>query len=421
MIISNPFLFFKNGFVWLYSFFRLTIPSIYLAATNQSDYLCKMKSIHSSDFKIGLLGGGQLGRMMLQKAYDYNLHIAVLDPNPQAPCHQIANEFVVGNFKDFNTVYEFGKDKDVVTIEFEDVNSDALQALEDLGVKVFPQAKVLKTIQDKGLQKEFFTKIGVPTSPYFIAANKEEILAKATTYPLFQKLRTSGYDGYGVQKIKDVNDVENAMEGPSMCEVGVEMDKELSVIVARNESGEVKQFPVVELEFNPIANMVEFLFAPANITVDIEQQAQTIAAKIIAELNMVGLLAVEFFLSKTGELLVNEIAPRPHNSGHQSIEGNYTSQFDQHIRSILNLPLGNTAMVKPSVMVNLLGEEGYEGDAIYEGITNILDMDGVNVHLYGKAKTKSFRKMGHVTIVAETLSEAKTIAKKVKETIKIKA
>lgn len=380
-----------------------------------------MKSIHSSDFKIGLLGGGQLGRMMLQKAYDYNLHIAVLDPNPKAPCYQIANEFVVGNFKDYDTVLEFGKDKDVITIEFEDVNSDALQALENLGVKVFPQAKALKTIQDKGLQKQFFTQIGVPTSPYFLAKNKSEITAKATKYPLFQKLRTSGYDGYGVQKIANANDVQNAMEGACMCEEGVDMDKELSVIVARNENGEVKQFPVVELEFNPIANMVEFLFAPAHIPQSIEQKAQEIAAKIISELDMVGLLAVEFFLSKSGELLVNEIAPRPHNSGHQSIEGNYCSQFDQHIRAILNLPLGNTAMVKPSVMVNLLGEEGFEGNAIYNGIDEIMALDGVNVHLYGKAKTKSFRKMGHVTIVAETLEGAKSIAKKVKETIKISA
>lgn len=392
-----------------------------MAAFIQSAYLCGMKSIHSSDFKIGLLGGGQLGRMMLQKAYDYNLHISVLDPNPKAPCHQIANEFVVGNFKDFDTVFEFGKDKDVVTIEFEDVNSDALQALEDLDVKVFPQAKALKTIQDKGLQKEFFTQIGVPTSPYFLAENKEEISVKATKYPLFQKLRTSGYDGYGVQKIVDANDVKNAMEGACMCEEGVDMDKELSVIVARNENGEVKQFPVVELEFNPIANMVEFLFAPANIAQEIEHQAQEIAAKIISKLDMVGLLAVEFFLSKSGELLVNEIAPRPHNSGHQSIEGNYSSQFDQHIRAILNLPLGNTAMIMPSVMINLLGEEGFEGDAIYEGVDEIMALDGVNVHLYGKTKTKSFRKMGHVTVVAESLETAKNIAKKVKETIKIKA
>jgi len=392
-----------------------------LAASIQSVYLCGMKSIHSADFKIGLLGGGQLGRMMLQKAYDYNLFISVLDPTAQAPCHQLANEFVIGNFKDYDTVYNFGLDKDVITIEFEDVNSDALADLEAKGIKVFPQPKALKIIQDKGLQKEFFTNIGVPTSPYFVVANKAEMVQKATQFPFFQKLRTSGYDGYGVKKINSKEDIENAMEGPSMCEVAVPMDKELSVIVARNESGEVKNFPVVELEFNHEANMVEYLFAPANISPSIEQQAQELAQKIIIELDMVGLLAVEFFLSTSGELLVNEIAPRPHNSGHQSIEGNYTSQFDQHIRSILNLPLGDTAAVKPSVMVNLLGEKGFEGAAKYEGVNEVMAMKGVNIHLYGKATTKSFRKMGHVTIVAETLAEAKTIAKKVKETIKIKA
>lgn len=392
-----------------------------MAASNQSVYLCAMKSIHSADFKIGLLGGGQLGRMMLQKAYDYNLFIAVLDPTREAPCHQLANEFIVGNFKDYDTVYNFGLGKDVITIEFEDVNSDALADLEAKGIKVFPQPKALKIIQDKGLQKEFFTKIGVPTSPYFIVKDKVEMAQKATQFPFFQKLRTSGYDGYGVQKINSKADISDAMEGPSMCELAVPMDKELSVIVARNESGEVKNFPVVELEFNPEANMVEYLFSPANISESIEKQAQELARKIITELDMVGLLAVEFFLSTSGELLVNEIAPRPHNSGHQSIEGNYTSQFDQHIRSILNLPLGDTAATKPSVMVNLLGEKGFEGPAIYEGVNEAMAMKGVNIHLYGKATTKSFRKMGHVTIVAESLQEAKTIAKKVKETIKIKA
>ncbi len=378
-----------------------------------------MKSIHSSDFKIGLLGGGQLGRMILQKAYDYNIQISVLDPNPLAPCHQIAHEFVVGDFKDYDSVYNFGKGKDVITIEFEDVNSDALLALENEGVKVFPQPKALKIIQDKGLQKEFFTKIGVPTSPYFLTKNREELKEKAEKFPIFQKLRTSGYDGYGVKKIRSVAELEQAMDAPSMCEVAVDLDKELSIIVARNEQGDCKLYPVVEQEFNPYANMVEFLFSPANISEKIENEAKQYALKIIEGLDMIGILAVELFLDKSGNLLVNEVAPRPHNSGHQSIEGNYTSQFDQHLRSILNLPLGKTDRTQPSVMVNLLGEKGCEGDAIYKGIEKVMAMDGVNIHLYGKAKTKSYRKMGHVTILAETLEEAKETAKKVKESIKI--
>lgn len=378
-----------------------------------------MKSIHSSDFKIALLGGGQLGRMILQKAYDYNVHISVLDPNPLAPCHQIAHEFVVGDFKDFDTVYNFGKDKDIITIEFEDVNSDALLALQQEGVKVYPQPKALKIIQDKGLQKQFFSKIGVPTSPYFLIDNKEELKEKAEKFPIFQKLRTSGYDGYGVKKIRSVAELEQAMDAPSMCEVAVDLDKELSIIVARNENGECQLFPLVEQEFNPYANMVEFLFSPANVSEKIENEAKEYAIKIIEGLDMIGILAVELFLDKSGNLLINEVAPRPHNSGHQSIEGNYTSQFDQHLRSILNLPLGKTDRTRPSVMVNLLGEKGYEGDAIYKGIEKVMAMDGVNIHLYGKAKTKSYRKMGHVTILAETLEEAKATAKKVKESIKV--
>ncbi len=374
-----------------------------------------MSNVHSKNFKIGMLGGGQLGRMTLQEAYNLNLHIDILDPSPNAPCKTLANEFVVGNFKDFNTVYEFGKNKDVVTIEFEDVNSDALQKLEDEGVKVFPQARVLKIIQDKGLQKEFYAKNGIPTSPYELIDSKTELANTQIGFPLFQKLRTSGYDGYGVQSIASEADIDQAFDAPSVLEKGVDMEKELSVIVARNESGDCAHFPVVELEFNPKANMVEFLFSPASISNEIEKQAYALAKEVIEKLDMVGLLAVEMFLSKEGELMVNEIAPRAHNSGHQSIEGNITSQFGQHLRSILNLPLGSTAIRTPSVMVNLLGEEGKAGEATYLGMSDVLAMPGVYPHLYGKEEVKSFRKMGHVTIVNEDLATAKSIAKNVKE------
>ena len=378
-----------------------------------------MKSIHSEQFKIGILGGGQLGRMTLQEAYNLNLHLDILDPSENAPCKTLANHFVQGDFKDYDTVYKFGKDKDVVSIEFEDVNSDALAQLEKEGVKVFPQANVLKIIQDKGLQKEFYKKNNLPTSPFKLIDKKEEILSASLNFPLFQKKRTSGYDGYGVIKISDKNDLSNAFDEPSMIEEAVDLEKELSVVIARNEAGEINYFPLVELEFNPKANMVEFLFSPANVNDSTKQKAYSLATSIIEKLGMVGLLAVELFLDKEGNVLINEIAPRAHNSGHQSIEGNITSQFAQHLRAILNLPLGDTSIIQPSVMVNLLGEADAKGIAKYEGMSEVLKMKGVYPHLYGKEMVKPFRKMGHITILNDDLEEAKAIAKKVKQLVKV--
>lgn len=378
-----------------------------------------MANIHSANFKIGILGGGQLGRMTLQEAYNLNLHISILDPSPIAPCKDIATEFIQGDFKDFDTVYNFGKDKDVVTIEFEDVNADALQKLEDEGVKVFPQPSVLKIIQDKGLQKQFYDQHNLPTSKFELISSRAELKDTKLNYPLFQKLRTSGYDGYGVQGLKDKNQLDKAFDEPSVIEEGVDLEKELSVIVARNESGEITNFPIVELEFNPVANMVEFLFSPANVSEEIEKEAIGLAKTLIDKLELVGILAVEMFLNKNGEILINEVAPRSHNSGHQSIEGNYTSQFAQHLRAILDLPLGDTAIKKPSVMVNLLGEENANGTAIYQGLREALNMKGVYPHLYGKEKVKPYRKMGHITIVNDNLDEAKSIAKKVKSIVKV--
>jgi len=380
-----------------------------------------MSNIHSEQYKIGILGGGQLGRMTLQEAYNLNLHIAILDPSENAPSASLAHEFIQGDFKDFDTVYAFGKDKNVVSIEFEDVNSDALLKLENEGVKVFPQANVLKVIQDKGLQKQFYQDQNIPTADFVLVDSKVDISQSGIDLPVFQKLRTSGYDGYGVRPIRDKEDLIHAFDGPSVLEKMVDLEKELSVIIARNETGECKCFPIVELEFNKKANMVEFLFSPANVEEHIEELAYDIAKKIISGLDMVGLLAVEFFLDKSGNLLVNEIAPRAHNSGHHSIEGNYISQFGQHLRAILNLPLGNTNLRIPSVMLNLLGEEGHNGVAQYEGMNDVLEIDGVYPHLYGKEIVKPFRKMGHITIVNENIEEAKRIARKVKSMVKVTA
>ena len=368
--------------------------------------------------RLGILGGGQLGRMLIQETINIDVDVYILDPDENAPCADIAHGFTHGSFKDFDTVMQFGKDKDVITIEIEHVNVEALEALENQGIKVYPQPNVIRLIQDKGAQKEFYKEHGIPTSDYRLIG-ENEVRNHVDFLPVFQKLRKGGYDGKGVQALRTEADLDQAFTEPSVMEKAVDLEKELSVIVSRNANGEIATFPTVELEFNPVANLVEFLFSPANVSDEVERTSQEMAKKIAEKLEIVGLLAVELFLDTEGNVLVNEIAPRPHNSGHQSIEGNYTSQFMQHLRSVLGLAPGNTEIVKPSVMVNLLGEDGHTGEAKYEGLLEVLAMKGVNVHLYGKRLTKPFRKMGHVTIIADSLDEAKSTAKKVQQTLKV--
>ena len=378
-----------------------------------------MNYFQPDKIKIGVLGGGQLGRMMIQSAINYNLYICCLDPDDNAPCKSIANEFTKGSLTDYDTVYKFGKDKDIITIEIENVNVEALKDLQKSGKKVFPQPEVIEIIKDKGLQKMFYQRNDIPSPDFFLVENKSQIERYKDFFPFFQKMRTGGYDGKGVVKLGHPNKIDHAFEVPSVLERLVDFDKEISVIVARNESGESKCFPAVECEFNPEANLVEFLFSPANIKKSIDKQANEIAIKIAEKLNIVGILAVEMFVTKDGKVLVNEVAPRPHNSGHQTIEGNITSQFEQHLRAILNLPLGDTSIIKPAVMINLLGEKNYEGSAKYEGLTDAIKYKGVYVHLYGKVTTKPFRKMGHVTVIDDDLSLAKKKAITVKDLIKI--
>jgi len=370
---------------------------------------------------IGLLGGGQLGRMMIQSAINLNLNISVLDPDKNAPCRHLVKKFTQGDLTDFETVYDFGKDKDLITIEIENVNIQALKALEKEGKKVFPQPHIIELIQDKGSQKMFYQRNNIPSPDFFLVENKTQISKYADYFPFFQKLRTGGYDGKGVTKLVSPHHLDKAFDKPSVLERLVDFDKELSVVVARSESGEIKSFPVVECEFSPEANLVEFLFSPADIKKNIEKEATKIAISVAEKLGIVGLLAVELFLTKDGKVLVNEVAPRPHNSGHHTIEANVTSQFEQHLRAILNLPLGDTSIVRAGVMVNLLGDFGHEGTAIYEGLEDVLKFSGVYVHLYGKAITKPFRKMGHVTIVDDDLLKAKQKARMVKNTLKIVA
>ena len=376
---------------------------------------------YGKNLRLGILGGGQLGRMFIQEAINYDVHVHSLDPDPFAPCHSIAHEFTVGLLTDFDTVLNFGKDKDILTIEMENVNIEALEILEKEGKKIFPQPHIIKVIKDKGLQKVFYQENNIPTSKFKLIENKKGLESDTFPFPFVQKVRTGGYDGKGVQIIKSKEDFAKAFDQPSIIEEMIPFEKELSVIVARNEKGEMKVYPTVECEFNPQANLVEFLFSPANISKEIEEKASNLAIDIIDKLKMVGILAVELFLLKDGSLLVNEVAPRPHNSGHHTIECNITSQFEQHMRSVLNLPLGSTKMIHNGVMINLVGEENFDGDVYYEGINDIIALEGVKVHLYGKEKTKSFRKMGHITIFDETIEKAKIKARDVQKMIKVKS
>lgn len=378
-----------------------------------------MKSFYG-DLKLGILGGGQLGRMLIQEAINFNVTTHVLDPDADAPCKDLCSKFVKGSLTDYQTVYNFGKDVDLITIEIEKVNVDALEQLENEGVMVYPQSRVIRLIQDKGVQKQFFKENNIPSSRFELIQNRAELKNRNFPLPFIQKLRRDGYDGRGVHPVKSKIDLDNAFDAPSLIEDWVDFEKELAVIVSRNENGEVKTFPCVEMDFNPEANLVEFLISPSTLSPDILQKADDLAVKIAGDLKIVGILAVELFLTKNGEILVNELAPRPHNSGHQTIEGNYTSQYEQHLRAIFNLPLGDTRSISNAVMINLLGEKGFEGLAEYEGLNEILKIEGVYVHLYGKKITKPFRKMGHVTILDDDREKAIEKAKFVQKILKVK-
>lgn len=370
---------------------------------------------------LGVLGGGQLGRMLIQSAINYNQDIHILDPDSNAPCKDIAQYFQVGSLKDFDTVYSFGKNCDVITVEIEAVNTDALQKLADEGKKVFPQPHILKLIQDKREQKQFYQQHGIPTDDFVLTENKADVISKKFFLPAVNKLGKEGYDGRGVQILRTEADLDQAFDAPGLLEKLIDFDKEIAVTVARNENGELIAYPAVECAFHPTANLVEFLFAPAQIIPEIEKQAQEIAKAVILKLDMVGILAVEMFVTKSGEVLVNEIAPRPHNSGHHTIEANFTSQFEQHLRSVMNWPLGDPGLRCPAAMINLLGEDGFSGPAIVEGKEEAMAEKGIYIHLYGKKLTKPFRKMGHVTILDESVESLKAKAHRIKELIKIKS
>jgi len=375
------------------------------------------KNLFGKDLRLGILGGGQLGRMFIQEAVNYNISVHILENDFNAPSASLASPFTKGDIQNYDDVLAFGKDMDVLTIEIENVNIEALYELEKQGVTIYPQPRVLEIIKDKGLQKQFYIENDTPTSSFFLFdKNKEQDLA--TKLPFVQKLRTGGYDGQGVKIIKTEVDLNSLFDGLSIIEELIPFEKELSVIVARNEKGEIVSFQTVECEFND-ANLVEFLFSPADISEELESRAIELAKEVIQKLDMVGILAVELFLTKDGKLLVNEVAPRPHNSGHHTIECNVTSQFSQHLRSILGLPLGSTEIIRYGAMVNLLGSENHTGKAIYNGLEEVMEIPSVYIHLYGKDITKPNRKMGHITVTGETLNEAKTKAKSIMNSVKI--
>jgi 5-(carboxyamino)imidazole ribonucleotide synthase len=383
----------------------------------------KMKTYFSSNFKLGILGGGQLGRMLLRETNKLDIRTHVIDPSIDAPCKAYANDFTQGDLLDFDTVYNFGKSVDVLTFEIESVNIQALQKLEQEGTTVYPSSNTLSIIQNKATQKLFYTDNNIPTAPFVRFAFTSEIIDAIKNggiqLPFVWKAAQFGYDGNGVKVIRNIEDLKNLPNTECIAEEMVPFKNELAVIVTRNPSGEIKSYPVVEMEFHPEANQVEYVICPARISEKVSQKAIDIALKVSEKIDHVGLLAVELFQTHEDDILVNEVAPRPHNSGHQTIEASYTSQFEQHIRAILDLPLGNPDSKTGGIMVNLVGAEGYSGDVVYENMSTILAMDGVTPHIYGKKQTRPFRKMGHVTIVNDDIAIARKIAQKVKETIKV--
>jgi 5-(carboxyamino)imidazole ribonucleotide synthase len=373
----------------------------------------------SSDFKLGILGGGQLGKMLLYTTRRWDVQTFVLDPSCEAPSRFACNHFVQGDLKDFETVYQFGKKVDVLTIEIEHVNVEALKKLKSEGVKVYPEPEALEIIGNKCLQKRHYADHQIATAPFQNFKSTADAKKATLSFPCVWKSATGGYDGKGVKILKSIEDFNELPNVPCLIEELIDFEKELAVIVASSVSGEQKSYPVVGMDFHPEANQVEFVVCPANIDDTIANKARELALTVAKSLGVTGLLAVELFLAKNGSIYVNEVAPRPHNSGHYSLEGSYTDQFEQHIRAILDLPLGDTDSKVAAVMVNLVGEESYSGPVHYKGLDEALAIEGVSPHIYGKAETRPFRKMGHVTIVGEELEEVYLRARKVKDLIKV--
>ena len=378
----------------------------------------------SSDFKLGILGGGQLGKMLLQVTSRLSIKTNILDPSEDSPCKNLCNEFEIGNLMDFDAVYQFGKKCDLVTFEIEHVNIEALEKLESEGTKVYPSSKTLKIIQNKNLQKQFFIDNNIPTSDFYYFKSpkdfKNSLHKNQISFPCVWKKTKFGYDGYGVEIIKSIEQIDNLPNEEFIIEEFIPFEKELATTIVRNYSGDIQIFPLVQMDFNKESNQVEYVVCPAQVNREIKDLANALAMKVSKSFKHVGLLAIEMFLTKDNKILINEVAPRPHNSAHYSIEACENSQFQQHINSILNLKLGSCKSNNNAIMVNLVGEKGYSGPVIYQGIEKAMEQSNVSVHIYGKSNTKPNRKMGHVTVTDENLKNGLKKAKSVKNLIKVK-
>lgn len=383
-----------------------------------------MEKLVTSDLKLGIIAGGQLGKMLIQDASRWDVRTHVLDGDPACPAGGIATVHVQGSPMDEEAVVRFGRGVDVLTFEIERVHVGALKRLRDEGIRVRPAPELLERLQDKALQKALFSRLGIPSAPFALFEDAAGIRAAVRqgglALPFVQKLRTGGFDGRGVQVVRDAAGLDQLLDGPSITEELVDVARELAVIVARGARGELRTFPAVEMIFDPVANLVLHLACPASVEPAVAALASEAATCLAEALELTGVLAVEFFVTSDGRLLVNELAPRPHNSGHHTIDSVMTSQFEQHLRAILELPLGSTALRTPAVMINLLGSPGHVGPVRYEGLTESMRLEGVKIHLYGKKQTRPHRKMGHVTVLAPTLGEALEKAEKVRAWIQVK-
>lgn len=369
--------------------------------------------------KAGILGGGQLGRMLLQAAANYPVETYLMENDEQCPAAHLCHHFTKGDIRNFEDVYNFGKGLNALTIEIESVNEDALEKLESEGVKIYPKPSALRIIKNKITQKEYYKQHEVPTSAFVVTQNKEDLKAQAGFLPAVHKVGLGGYDGRGVQVIKTPADLDKGFDAPSVLEKMVEIHKEIAQIIAINEKGETALYPLVDMVVDPYLNLLDYQISPADIAQKTVWKIEAVALRVVKELKSPGIFAVELFIDKEGAVFVNETAPRVHNSGHHTIEGNYSSQFDMLWRVILGYPLGNTAPILPGAIVNLLGAEGHSGEAHYEGLDEVLQMENVFVHIYGKKDTKPGRKMGHVTIVSKEKQDLVYKAHKVKQTLKV--
>lgn len=369
--------------------------------------------------KVGILGGGQLGRMLLQAAANYIVETSVMEKDEHCPAAHLCHHFILGDIEDFDSVYNFGRSLDAITIEIESVNTDALEKLETEGVKVFPNTSAIRTIKNKITQKEFYRQHQI-LSPYFLVTNDLKDLKKQTSFlPAVHKIAKGGYDGRGVQLLRNEADLDKGFDAPSVLEKLVEIKKEIAIMVAMDQQGETAIYPAAEMIFDPALNLLDFQIIPADITNEVLRQAETLALQVVKQLKSPGIFAIEMFVDKNDKVWINETAPRVHNSGHHTIEANYCSQFDMLWRVILGYPLGNTKPILPSAIVNVLGAEGYSGNAVYEGLEEVLKLDNVFVHLYGKQQTKPGRKMGHITILSKEREELIQQAMEIKQLLKV--